>query len=74
MSQYLQDQVKSWVTMDNNIRDMADRIKSAKDDKSEVQSNITDYIRDHTAWKTLLYEHRIAILDLRYTYSSTIDF
>jgi len=68
MSQYLQDHVKSWVTMDNNIRDMADRIKSAKDDKSEVQSNITDYIRDNNMENSVI---RTSDSDIRFTVTRT---
>ena len=68
MSEYLQDQVKSWVTMDNDIRDMADRIKSARDDKSEVQSNITDYIRENNMENSVI---RISDSDIRFTTTRT---
>jgi len=69
MSQYLQEQVKSWVTMDNNIRDMADSIKTIKDDKSEVQGNITDYIRGHNMENSII---RTSDSDIRFTITRTI--
>ena len=68
MSEYLQEKVKCWVTMDNNIRDMADRIKLIKDDKSETQSNITDYIKDHNMENSII---RTSDSDIRFTVTRT---
>ena len=68
MSDYLQEQVKSWVTMDNNIRDMTDRIRSIKDDKSDVQGQITDYIKDHSMENSII---RTSDSDIRFTVTRT---
>ena len=68
MSQYLEEQVKSWVGMDNDIRDMSDRVKVLKDDRSSVQTGITEYIADRGMVNTVI---RTSDSDIRFNLSRT---
>ena len=68
MSQYLEEQVKSWVNMDNSIRDMSDRVKLLKDDRSGIQTGITEYIANHDMVNTVI---RTSDSDIRFNVSRT---
>ena len=68
MSQYLQEQVKSWVGMDDSIRDMNDRVKLLKDNKSDVQASITEYIAGRDMVNTVI---RTSDSDIRFNVART---
>ena len=72
----LEDNIKSWINYDNQLKKLNDEIKALRNQKNSISSNIINYVKNNELKNSIIKDNisTIKFIDTKYTPPLTYKF